>query len=216
MAMAEPTSGNGMWIARGGLISRLITELVVWTSRMQTMFPFPRSLQVKSNPARRFYRPDSSVGRAFDSESKGHGFEFHSGHDIITTWMHARTWYHNWWPVLFDGMGINAGVVQKQNSVLVKHRRWSVTSHRLISRVNAWQMSTCMIVIWLKSITGCRKVVFRLFWVQEVAGSIPAIPTWIHRNHSDFIMYALNAAHCMKVWQSAGSGVFNPDDMSAL
>lgn len=55
------------------------------------MFPFPRSLQVKSNPARRFYRPDSSVDRAFDSESKGHGFEFHSGHDIITAWMHART-----------------------------------------------------------------------------------------------------------------------------
>ena len=175
MAMAEPTSGNGMWIARGGLISRLMTELVVWTSRMQTMFPFPRSLQVKSNPARRFYRPDSSVDRAFDSESKGHGFEFHSGHDIITTWKNPwwqckhcnevvspvrgmKRWYHNWWPVLFDGMGINAGVVQKQNSVLVKHRRWSVTSHRLISRVNVCKCwHAYMIVIRLIKYNGMRE-----------------------------------------------------------
>ena len=29
-------------------------------------------------------------------------------------------------------------------------------------------------------------------------------------------MYALNITHYMKVWQSAGSGFFNPDDMNAL
>lgn len=29
-------------------------------------------------------------------------------------------------------------------------------------------------------------------------------------------MHALNTTHCMKAWQSAGSGFFIPDDMNAL